>query len=248
MKLDIKDYERFKKQIIVKKIGLAGQKKIKNTKVLIIGMGGLGCPLLTYLASSGVCNIGIVDYDKVELSNLNRQVLFNSSDVGKFKVYQAKSKIKKIYNQIKIKTFKIKISKKNIESILKKFDIICDGTDNFNTRYLINDYCKKNKKILISAAISKFDGHLFKYNFKKKGPCLRCFMPEQPIEENNCETDGIFPPVAGIIGALQANEVLKTVLILKEDLNNKILIFNSLSMTLRKIKIAKNKNCLNKCV
>ena len=123
----------------------------------------------------------------------------------------------------------------DIDSIIKNFDIICDGTDNFNTRYLINDYCKKNKKILISAAISKFDGHLFKYNFKKKGPCLRCFMPDQPLQENNCETEGIFPPVAGIIGALQANEVLKTVLNLKDDLNNNILVFNSLSMSLRKI-------------
>ena len=248
MKLDIRDYERFKKQIILKKIGLAGQKKIKNAKVLIIGMGGLGCPLLTYLASSGVCNIGIVDYDKVELSNLNRQVLFNTSDIGKFKVNQAKSKINKIYKKIKIKSFKIKISKKNINKIIKDFDIICDGTDNFHTRYLINDYCKKNKKILISAAISKFDGHLFKYNFNKKGPCLRCFMPEQPFNDNNCETDGIFAPVAGIIGALQANEVLKTVLNLKDDLNNNILVFNSLSMSLRKIKIGKNLNCLNKCV
>ena len=109
MKLDIKDYERFEKQIVLKKIGLAGQKKIKNAKVLIVGMGGLGCPLLTYLATSGVCNIGIVDHDKVELSNLNRQILFNTSDVGKFKVNQAKSKIIKIYKKIKIKTFKIKI-------------------------------------------------------------------------------------------------------------------------------------------
>ena len=248
MKLDIKDYERFKKQIILKKIGLAGQRKIKNAKILIIGMGGLGCPLLTYLASSGACNIGIVDDDKVELSNLNRQVLFTTSDVGKFKVDRAKSKIKKVYNKIKIKTFKTKISKKNIVSIIKNFDIICDGTDNFNTRYLINDYCKKNKKILISGAISKFDGHLFKYNFKKKGPCLRCFMPEQPIENNNCETDGIFSPVAGIIGALQANEVLKTILGLKNDLNNNILIFNSLSMSLRRIKICKNPNCSNRCL
>ena len=239
MKLDIMDYERFKKQIVLKKIGLAGQKKIKNAKVLIIGMGGLGCPLLTYLASSGVCNIGIVDYDKVELSNLNRQILFNTSDVGKLKVNQAKSKIKKIYKKIKIKTFNIKISKKNIDSIIKNFDIICDGTDNFNTRYLINDFCKKNKKILISAAISKFDGHLFKFNFKKKGSCLRCFMPDQPLEENNCETDGIFAPVAGLIGALQANEVLKTVLKLKDDLNNNVLVFNSLSMSLRKIKLIK---------
>ena len=248
MKLDKKDYERFKKQIFLKKIGFAGQKKIKNAKILIIGMGGLGCPLLAYLASSGVCNIGIVDYDKVELSNLNRQILFNTSDVGKFKVNQVKSKIQKIYNKINIKTFRIKISKENIESIIKNFDIICDGTDNFNSRYLINDYCKKNKKILISAAISKFDGHLFKYNFKKKGPCLRCFMPEQPLEDNNCEIDGIFAPVAGIMGALQANEVLKTALNLKDDLSNNILVFNSLTMSLRKIKISKNLNCFNKCV
>ena len=248
MKLDIRDYKRFEKQIILKKVGFSGQKKINNARVLIIGMGGLGCPLLTYLASAGVCNIGITDYDKVELSNLNRQILFSTSDVGKFKVNQAKSKISKIYRKIKIKTFRIKVSKKNIDSIIKNFDIICDGTDNFETRYLINDYCKKNKKILISAAISKFDGHLFKYNFKKKGPCLRCFMPEQPLEENNCETEGIFPPVAGIIGALQANEVLKTVLGLKDDLNTNILVFNSLSMSLRKIKISKNLNCSNKCL
>jgi len=248
MKLDIRDYERFEKQIILKKIGFAGQKKIKSAKVLIIGIGGLGCPLLAYLASSGVCNIGIVDHDKIELSNLNRQILFNTSDVGKFKVNQAKSKINKIYKKIKIKTFRIKISEKNIDTVIKNFDIICDGTDNFNARYLINDYCKKNKKILISAAISKFDGHLFKYNFKKKGPCLRCFMPEQPLENNNCETEGIFAPVAGIIGTLQANEVLKTVLGLKDDLNSNVLIFNSLSMSFRKIKISKNPNCFNKCL
>jgi adenylyltransferase/sulfurtransferase len=247
MKFDVKDFERFKKQIILKKIGFSGQKKIRNAKILIIGMGGLGCPLLTYLSSSGVCNIGIVDHDKVELSNLNRQILFDTSDIGKFKVNQAKSKINKIYKKINIKTFKIKISDKNIEPIIKNFDIICDGTDNFNTRYLINDYCKKNKKILISAAISKFDGHIFKYNFKKRGPCLRCFMPEQPLEKNNCETDGIFAPVAGIIGALQANEVLKTVLGLKNDLNNNILVFNSLLMSLRKVKISKNINCSNRC-
>ena len=248
MKFDSKDFERFEKQIVLKKIGLAGQKKIKDAKVLIIGMGGLGCPLLTYLASSGVCNIGIVDYDKVELSNLNRQILFNTSDVGKFKVNQAKYKISKLYKKIKIKTFRIKFTKKNIDVIIKKFDIICDGTDNFNTRYLINDYCKKNKKILISAAISEFDGDLFKFIFIKRGPCLRCFMPEQPLEENNCETEGIFAPVAGIIGAFQANEVLKTVLGLKDDLNTNILIFNSLSMSLRKIKINKNLKCLNKCL
>ncbi len=247
MKLDIRDFERFKKQIILKKIGLAGQKKIKKAKVLIIGMGGLGCPLLTYLASSGICNIGLVDHDKIELGNLNRQILFNTSDIGKFKVNQAKLKINKIYKKAKIKTFKIKISEKNIKPIIKKFDIICDGTDNFSTRYLINDYCKKNKKILISAAISKFDGQLFKFDFNKKGPCFRCFMPEYPDIENNCDIEGIFSPVAGILGSLQANEVLKTILDLRDDLNSKILVFDSLKMNLRKIKISFNSKCLNKC-
>lgn len=248
MVLNVKDFKRFEKQIILKKIGILGQKKITNAKIIIVGIGGLGCPLLNYLASSGACNIGIVDHDKVELSNLNRQILFNSLDIGKYKVNQAKLKINKIFKKIKIKTFKTRISFDSINSILKDFDIVCDGTDNFKTRYLINDYCKKRKKILISAAISKFDGHLFKFDFSKQGACLRCFMPEQPTMENNCETEGIFAPVAGILGALQANEVLKTILGLNDDLNNNILIFNSLKMSLRKIKISKNKKCLNKCV
>ena len=219
MKFSLKDFERFEKQIILKKIGVSGQKKIKNSKILIIGMGGLGTPLLTYLASSGVCNIGIIDHDIVEISNLNRQILFNSNDVGKFKVNQAKIKIRKVYNQIKVKIFRAKIGKKNINKILDDNQIICDGTDNCETRYLINDYCKKNKKILISAAISKFDGHVFKFNFKLKGPCFRCFMPEKPDQENNCGSEGIFSPLAGIIGSLQANEVLKTILEFKDDLD-----------------------------
>ena len=248
MAIKFKEFKRFEKQIILKKVGIAGQEKIKKAKVLIIGIGGLGCPLLTYLASSGINNIGIVDHDKVELGNLNRQILFNTSDLGKYKVIQAKSKVIKIYKKIKIKTFKKKISTKNINSILKDYSIICDGTDNFETRYLINDYCKSKKKILISGAISKFDGHLFKFDFKKKIPCFRCFMPDLPIRENNCETEGIFSPVAGILGSLQANEVLKTVLNLKDDLNNNFLVFNSLKMTLRRVKINKNPKCLNKCV
>ena len=247
MKFNLKDFKRFEKQIILKKIGISGQKKIKNSKVLVIGMGGLGSPLVTYLASAGVCNIGIVDHDKVELSNLSRQTLFNLNDIGKFKVKQAKVKIKKIYNEIKIKIFKEKILNKNISKILKNYDIICDGTDNFETRYLINDQCKKNKKILISAAISKFDGQLFKFNFKKEGPCFRCFMPMKPEEENNCGTEGIFSTVAGIIGCVQANEVLKTILGIGDDLNNNILVFDALKNSLRKIKINSNPSCLNKC-
>jgi len=247
MDLNLKDFRRFEKQIILKKIGITGQKKIKKSKILIVGMGGLGCPLLTYLASAGINNIGIIDHDTVELSNLSRQTLFDQSDIGKFKVAQAKKKINKIYNDIKIRIFQKKILKKNIKKIFSDYEIICDGTDNFDTRYLINDECKKSKKVLISAAISKFDGHLFKFNFKKKGPCFRCFMPIKPDQENNCGSDGIFSPVAGILGSLQANEVLKTILGLKDDLSNNILIFNSLKTSLRKVKINSNPLCLNKC-
>ena len=247
MKITLNHYKRFEKQIILKKIGIKGQKKILSSNVLVIGMGGLGCPLVTYLASSGVGKIGIVDFDKVEISNLNRQMLFGVNDIGKFKVDQVKKKIKNLNNKIKIISFKKKLTIKNIKKISKDFDIICDGTDNFNTRYLINDYCFKNKKILISAAISKFYGHLFKFNFKKKSSCLRCFMPTRPDTEINCGSEGIFSPVAGILGSLQANEVLKTILNLKDDLNNNMIIFDSLKTNLRKVRINSLKGCLNKC-
>ena len=247
MKINLGQFRRFEKQIILKNIGLAGQKKIFAANVLIIGLGGLGCPLLTYLVSSGVGKIGIVDFDKVEISNLNRQTLFNPSDIGKYKVDQAKKAINKINKKIKIISFKKKITFKNIKKILSSFDIICDGTDNYNSRYLINDYCVKNKKILISSAISKFDGQLMKFDFKKKGPCYRCFMPSPPDNENNCQTDGIFSPVAGIMGSLQANEVLKCILNTKNDLASRIVIFDSLNTEFRKSKIAINPKCINKC-
>ena len=247
MKITLDYFKRFEKQIILKKIGIAGQKKILSSKVLVVGAGGLGCPLITYLAASGVGKIGIVDFDKVEASNLNRQTLFKTGDIGKFKVDQVKKEINRVNKKINVITFKKKLTSKNINNIFKKFDIICDGTDNFMTRYLINDFSQKNKKILISAAISKFEGHLFKFNFKKKGPCYRCFMPEIPTEVNNCQTEGIFSPTAGIMGSLQANEVLKTILNSKDFLNNHILIFDSLKINLTKAKISINPNCINKC-
>jgi len=214
---------------------------------LIIGLGGLGCPLVTYLAGSGVGKIGIVDHDKVEISNLSRQTIFNSSDIGKLKVDLVKKMINKMNREIKVITFKEKVQSNNLERILNNFNIICDGTDNFKTRYLINDYCVKKKKILISSAISKFDGHLMKFDFSKKGPCFRCFMPDIPDLENNCQSEGIFSPVAGIMGTLQANEVLKTILNKKEDLNGQLIIFDSLKTKLKKVAMSINPKCINKC-
>ena len=247
MSLSLKDFKIFEKQIILKNIGITGQKKIFNSKVLIVGIGGLGCPLLTYLAASGVGTIGIVDPDRIEMSNLNRQTLFSQRDLGKFKVNQAKKNIYRINKNIKIFPYKIKLIKENIKAVFKGYEIICDGTDNYETRYLINDECKKTKKILISAAISKFYGHLYKFNFKKKGSCYRCFMPEIPNEDNNCQSDGIFSPVAGVLGTMQANEVLKTILNFKDNFSNQMMVFDSLKSNFRNIKLGLNPNCKNKC-
>ena len=224
-----------------------GQKKIMSSKVLIIGMGGLGCPLALYLSGLGIGKIGIVDNDKIELSNLNRQIIYNYNDIGKYKVDVAKKRIKNINKNIYIKSYKLRLSKNNILNIIKDFDIICDGTDNFETRLLINDFCLKKKKILISAAVSGFDGHIFKFNFKKKTPCFRCYMPELPPNDNNCETEGVTPTLTGIIGTLQANEVLNSILFSNRDNEKKMIILNSKNMNFRRVRLTKNKKCKNKC-
>ena len=247
MKISENDFLRYSKQIILKQIGILGQKKIFSTKVLIVGMGGLGCPVALYLSNLGIRNIGIADHDKVDLSNLNRQILFNTKDIAKFKVVQAKKFLLKVNKKIKIKAYKEKIIKKNIQHILNKYDIICDCSDNFNTRYLLNDFCLKNKKILISAAISKFEAHIFNFDFTKSIPCYRCFMPEMPYEENKCDTEGILPTVAGIAGTLQANEVVKSILSKKNELVGKMIVFNTLNLNFRKIILTKNTHCIMGC-
>ena len=247
MKINNKDLLRYSKQIILKKIGISGQKKILSAKVLVVGAGGLGCPLLLYLAATGVGNIGIVDHDKVELPNLNRQILFGEKDIGKHKVKQVKKYLKNINRKIRVDLFNLKLGESNIEKTFKKYNIICDCTDNFLTRYLINDYCLKNKKILISSAISKFDGHIFNFDFKKKIPCYRCFMPEIPEQENKCDAEGILPTVAGIAGTLQANEVVKSILDKKNELVGKMIVFNTLKLDFRKIKLTKNSECVKAC-
>ena len=247
MKISREDYKKYIKQILLKQIGFAGQKKIFKSKVLVVGAGGLGCPLLIYLANFGIRNIGVIDNDTVEISNLNRQILFNQEDIGKYKVDRVKKKLKLINPKIILKTFKTRLNVNNIKKIFSNFEIICDGSDNYTTRLLINDYSKKMKKILISAAISRFSGHLFKFNFKKKTPCYRCFMPTIPPLEENCDTEGIASPVAGVLGTLQANEVSKTILNINSDLNGKMIVFDALKSSLRQIKILKNPDCINKC-
>ena len=238
--------ERYSRQIILKDIGIVGQKKIINSKVLIVGAGGLGCPVVDALSRAGVGIIGIADDDKVNLSNIHRQTLYNSNDVGKFKVNVVKKKIKNINPYIKIITLKQKITEKNIFKIIKNFEIIVDGSDNFKTKFLLNKYSIKYSKTLIVGAISKFDGHVFTFNFKnKKTPCLKCFYQTMPSDDLlNCEAEGILGPVAGIIANIQANEVLKKILNIGKDLTGSILILNLLSLNLRKVNFLKKKNCI----
>jgi len=248
MKFNQKQIERYSRQIILKKIGVIGQKKLSKARVLIVGAGGLGSPSAIYLAALGVGKIGIVDKDNVELSNLARQIIFSTSDIKKSKSITASNKLRKINPNINLKSFKKRLNKKNIKQIAKNFDFIIDGSDNFRTRFLINDYCLKNKKILVSGAISKFDGQVYTFNFsKKKSPCLRCFIPNTRAldqDVDNCEYEGVLGTIAGIVGTIQANEVVKEILKIGESLCGYILIIDSLKLTFRKVKLNKRSNCL----
>ena len=247
LKISKNQIERFSRQIVLKNIGILGQKKIIQAKVLIVGMGGLGCPVAEFLARAGVGFLGIIDFDKVALSNIHRQCLYDYHDIGKFKVKIAKKKLKKINPKIKIDTYNLKLNENNFKKIIKKYDFIVDGTDNFKTKFLLNDFCIKNKKILVTGAISKFDGHLFTFDFKKKStPCLRCFFQEDKISDDilNCEYEGILGSVAGIIGLIQSNEVLKQILGIGISLIGFILIIDLLNLNFRKVKIIKQKKCI----
>jgi len=241
-----KQIERYSRQIVLKNVGILGQKKILKSKVLIVGAGGLGCPAADCLCRAGVGQIGIIDHDKVTISNIHRQSFFNSKDIGEPKVKILKKKIKLINPLTKTIIFKEKITKKNIKKVIKNFDIIVDGSDNFKTKLLLNEYSLKHKKILIVGAISKFDGHIFSFNFKNNNtPCLQCFYQSEISEEIlNCEAEGILGSVAGIVGNIQANEVLKSILKLKNSLHNSILIINLLNLNFRKVKFKKKKNCI----
>ena len=244
-KLNKNQIERFSRQIILKNIGPLGQKKIMQSKVLIIGMGGLGCPVAEFLTRAGIGLLGIVDYDFVDLSNIHRQSLYDSSDIKESKVNAAQKKLKKINSKTKVNCYKIKLNKNNYHKIIKNYDYIVDGSDNFKTKFLINDFCKRSQKFLVTGAISKFDGHIFTFDFKnEKTPCIRSFFQEKEISDNmlNCEYEGVLGTVAGIIGTIQANEVLKKILKIGKSLNGNILILDLLNLNFRKVKLKKLKN------
>ena len=201
--------ERFSRQLVLKNVGANGQRKILSSKILIVGIGGLGCPAAENLVRAGIGTIGLVDNDIINLSNIHRQSLFNTKDIKKSKVSVAAKRLKEINPLTKIKTYNSRLKKNNIEKIIKNYDLIIDGSDNFKTKFLINDYCIKLKKKLITGAISKFDGHIFTFDFKdKKTVSLKNFYQEKEVSDDilNCEFDGVLGTTASIVGATQANE------------------------------------------
>ena len=247
IKLNKKEIEKFSRQIILKNIGLLGQKKIKQAKVLIIGAGGLGCPVAEFLARAGVGIIGVVDNDFVSLSNVHRQSLYDIKDLKKSKVECVKNKLNKINPKTIVQMHNLRLDESNAAKLIKKYNFIIDGSDNFKTKFLINDFSLKLKKFLVVGAISKFDGHIFTYNFtNKKTPCLRCFFQEDKISDDilNCEYEGVLGTIAGIVGTLQANEVLKQILNIGKNLDGHILILDLLNLNFRKAKISKQKKCI----
>ena len=237
--------ERFSRQLVLKNIGAKGQKKISSSKILIVGVGGLGCPAAENLVRAGVGTIGLIDDDIVSLSNIHRQSLFSSKDIKKLKVSVAEKKLKEINPLTKIQTYKSRLNKKNIKNIIKNYDLIIDGSDNFKTKFLINDYCKKFKKKLVTGAISKFDGHIFTFDFKdKKTASLKSFYQEKEISDDNlnCEFEGVLGTTAFIVGATQANEALKMIMEIGQNLKNQILIIDLLNLNFRKVKYNKRLN------
>jgi len=232
---------RYNRHIILPEIGIEGQQKLKNTSLLVIGAGGLGCPLLQYVAAAGIGKIGIMDHDVVDASNLHRQILFTTEDIGKPKAEVAKSKL--LANNPHIEVFAIheSISKSNALDYINEYDIIADGSDNFATRYLVNDACIIKNKPLIFGAIFKFEGQLSVFNYKN-GPSYRCLFPEQPAADSipTCSQIGVMGVLPGIIGSMMANEVIKVVLNSDSTLSGKFLTVDILSNNFIEFGISRN--------
>jgi adenylyltransferase/sulfurtransferase len=239
-------YERYSRQILLPQLGEAGQQKLFQSKVLVIGAGGLGCAMLPYLAAAGIGHIGICDDDTIQLHNLHRQVLYNSSQIGMQKAICASAYITALNPSIKISTYTERLTNQNALSIFEGYDIIADGTDNFATRYLINDACILLNKPLVYGAIAMFEGQVAVFNHKSldgQNTChYRDIFPEPPAENEipNCATAGVLGVLPGIIGSMQANEVIKLITGIGKPLHNKILLYNALDGNSIQLNISKN--------
>ena len=244
MSLSQEEIQRYSRHLILPEVGVKGQEKLKEAKILLIGAGGLGSPLLMYLAAAGVGTLGIIDDDKVDFSNLQRQIAHKTTDVGRYKVDSAKETIEGINPNTKVITFKERLTRNNITEILKGFDFIIDGTDNFQTRYLVNDACVFAKKPFVYGSIYRFEGQSTVF-WPGKGPCYRCLFAEPPPPDMapSCAEGGVLGILPGMIGMVQATEGVKIILGKGELLIGRLLIFDALKMDFRSVRFRKNPEC-----
>jgi sulfur-carrier protein adenylyltransferase/sulfurtransferase len=235
---------RYSRHLIMPEVGMDGQLKLKGAKVLLIGTGGLGAPLGLYLTAAGVGNIGLVDFDVVDFTNLQRQVTFGSSDVGKPKTEAAKARLSNLNPDVKITTYETKLTSENALEIFKDYDVIVDGTDNFPTRYLVNDACILLGKPNVYGSIFRFEGQCTVFGMPD-GPCYRCLYPEPPPPGlvPSCAEGGVLGVLPGIIGSLQAMETIKLLMGRGESLVGRLLLFDALALKFRELKLRKNPHC-----
>ncbi len=236
--------KRYSRHIILPEVGGKGQKKLLSSKVLLIGAGGLGSPAAYYLAAAGIGTIGIVDFDIVDLSNLQRQILHSTNDIGKPKVESAKETLTALNPDVKVIPYKEKLTSENIFGIIKDYDVIVDGCDNFPTRYLVNDACVLSGKVNVHGSIFRFEGQATVFD-PKNGPCYRCLYPEPPPPGMvpSCQEAGVLGVLPGIIGTIQAIETIKILLGIGKTLTGRLLIFDALKMSFRELKLKKNPQC-----
>ncbi len=244
MDLNEQQIERYSRQIILEEVGGAGQEKLLSSKVLIVGAGGLGAPAGLYLAAAGVGTIGIIDSDKVDLSNLQRQIIHNTSDIGTEKVDSAKAKIQAINPDVTVQTYQKRVTAENISEIIRQYDFVIDGTDNFPAKFLINDACYFEKKAFSHAGILRFDGQLITV-LPGETTCYRCIFHSPPPAGvvPSCSEAGVLGVLAGVIGLLQATEAMKYLLGIGELLTNALLVYNALEMRFYRVKLNRNPNC-----
>jgi len=235
---------RYSRHLIMPEVGVEGQEKLIQAEILLIGAGGLGSPLGLYLAAAGVGRLGIVDFDAVDFTNLQRQIIHRTEDVGRLKVESAKERITGINPEVEVTTYNTKLSRDNVLGIIKDYDIVIDGTDNFPTRYLVNDACVFQKKPNIYGSIFRFDGQATVF-YPFKGPCYRCLFPEPPPPGMvpSCAEGGVLGVLPGVIGLIQATEAIKLITGKGEPLIGRLLLYNALKMEFREVKLRRNLSC-----
>jgi adenylyltransferase/sulfurtransferase len=242
--LTVDEVRRYSRHLIIPDVAMAGQQRLMNAKVLCVGAGGLGSPALMYLAAAGVGTIGIVEFDTVDESNLQRQIIHGQSDIGKSKAQSAKAKISEINPNVNVITHETRLDNSNVKEIFSQYDIIVDGTDNFATRYLVNDACVILKKPYVWGSIYRFDGQASVF-WAEYGPCYRCLYPEPPPPGMvpSCAEGGVLGVLCATIGSIQTTEAIKVITGIGEPLIGSLMIYDALDMTFRKIKVRKDPNC-----